>query len=580
MAGDRGQGGTGPTLRDRLAARVTGWRTGRPDFTLTAEPRSIGNPARGRELCAGRYHFGGHMVEAGQTGLWSVDTGGDAAFEAGRQGFGWMDDLAALGSAAAQARARAWTEGWLDLYGRGAGPGWTPQLAGRRLIRWLHHQRWLAGDSGSGQAGDRLTGALDHHTRFLARRALAGGSGLARFEALCGLTIGGLTLSGHETRAEPALRALELACREGIGPDGGIVSRNPEELLAVFELLVWTDRALSDRGRLTRPELQAALERLAQSLRALRHSDGGLARFHGGGRGTMGALEGALALADIRPVPAEGLAMGFARLARGRTSVIIDAAPPPTGPASRTAHAATLAFEMTSARRPVIVNCGDGAGFGAEWARAARATASQSTLGLDGVSSARLGTESRTRDLLTDGPREVLSDLDLSPGPASLVAGHDGYAQSHGLIHVRRLDLGVDGRALAGEDVLTAEGDAEKRRFNRAVDRAAKSGSPGVGYTIRFHLHPDVDARLDLGGRAVSLTLLSGEVWIFRHSSAARMSLDPSVYLENTRATPVASQQIVLSGRAKSPVTAVKWNLAKAQDTPDHLRDLHPDAAD
>ena len=221
-----------------------------------------------------------------------------------------------------------------------------------------------------------------------------------------------------------------------------------------------------------------------------------------------------------------------------------------------------------------------GEGFGAEWARAARATASQSTLGLDGVSSARLGTEARTRDLLVEGPREVLNDLDLSPGPASLVAGHDGYAQNHGLIHVRRLDLGVDGRALAGEDVLTAEGDADKRRFARALERLAKSGSPGIAYTIRFHLHPDVDARLDLGGRAVSLPLRSGEVWIFRQSSAARMSLDPSVYLEKTRATPVASLQIVLSGRATTPVTAVKWNLAKAQDTPDHLRDLYPDAAD
>lgn len=580
MAGDQGQSGTGPTLRDRLTARATGWRVAKPSFTLTTEPRSIGNPTRGRELCAGRYHFGGHVVEAGQTGLWAVETGGDAAFEAGRQGFGWMDDLAALGSASAQARARAWTEGWLDLYGRGAGPGWTAPLAGRRLIRWLHHRRWLTGESSPGKAEDRLSRALDHHTRFLARRAMTAGAGLGRFEALCGLAIGGLTLSGHDTRAEPALRALELACRDTIGIDGGIASRNPEELLAIFELLVWTDRALSDRGRLTRPELQAAMERLAQSLRTLRHADGGLARFHGGGRGTAGGLEGALALADIRPAPVEGLAMGFARLARGRTSVIIDAAPPPTGPASRDAHAATLAFEMTSGRRPVIVNCGSGEGFGAEWARAARATASQSTLGLDGVSSARLGTEARTRDLLVEGPREVLNDLDLSPGPTSLVAGHDGYAQNHGLIHVRRLDLGVDGRALAGEDVLTAEGDADKRRFARALERLAKSGSPGIAYTIRFHLHPDVDARLDLGGRAVSLTLRSGEVWIFRQSSAARMSLDPSVYLEKTRATPVASLQIVLSGRATTPVTAVKWNLAKAQDTPDHLRDLHPDAAD
>lgn len=575
MAGDRGQMEASPTLRDRMAARLTGMRAAPAGFTLKPEPRSVGTSARGRELCAGRYHFGGHVVEAGQSALWAVETGGDPAFEAGRQGFGWLDDLAALGSVAAQTRARAWTTGWLEDQGRGTGPGWTAPLAGRRLIRLLHHLPWVSGPT----PDEGITRSLDHHVRFLARRATRHSTGRPRFEALCGLAIGALTLKGHDARAEPALRALEAACREEIHGDGGLASRNPEELLDVFSLLVWTDRALSDRGRLTRPEHQAAIERAAQTLRALRHADGGLGRFHGGGRGTPGALEGALTLADLRPVPLTDLAMGFARLARGRTTVLTDASAPPLGQASRSAHAGTLAFEMTSARRPVIVNCGSGAGFGTEWARAARATPSHSTLGLDGFSSARLGTDTRTRDLLVDGPRDVPTDLDVSPGPASLVTGHDGYSQSHGLIHVRRLDLGMDGRALAGEDVLTAPGDAERRRFTRARDRAAKSGIPGIAYTIRFHLHPDVDARLDLGGRAISLALPSGEIWIFRHASVARMSLDPSVYLENTRATPVATQQIVLAGQAMEPETSVKWSLAKATDTPAHMRDLAPDAA-
>ena len=72
-------------------------------------------------------------------------------------------------------------------------------------------------------------------------------------------------------------------------------------------------------------------------LRALRHADGGLARFHGGGRGAEGRLDAALANAGIKPLPSAGMAMGYVRLTGGRTSIVVDAAPPPQG--SALAHA-------------------------------------------------------------------------------------------------------------------------------------------------------------------------------------------------------------------------------------------------
>ena len=80
-----------------------------------------------------------------------------------------------------------------------------------------------------------------------------------------------------------------------------------------------------------------------------------------------------------------GLAMGFARLSGGRTSVIADAAPPPDGQASLSAHASTLAFELTSGRRAVIVSCGSGVPFGPDWRRAGRATAPHSPLEIEGL---------------------------------------------------------------------------------------------------------------------------------------------------------------------------------------------------
>jgi uncharacterized heparinase superfamily protein len=95
-----------------------------------------------------------------------------------------------------------------------------------------------------------------------------------------------------------------------------------------------------------------------------------------------------------------------------------------------------------------------------------------------------------------------------------------------------------------------------------------------VGFALRFHLHPDVDATLDMGGTAVSIALKSGEIWVFRHTSQAVLSLDASVYLQKGRLKPRAARQIVLSGRATAFDTPLGWTLAKAQDTALAIRDL------
>ena len=159
----------------------------------------------------------------------------------------------------------------------------------------------------------------------------------------------------------------------------------------------------------------------------------------------------------------------------------------------------------------------------------------------------------------------------LGPSGMKLGVSHDGYLATHGLIHQRRLDLGFDGRGLAGQDSLVATEFAEKRKFDTKMDEAKLQGLP---FSCRFHLHPDVDARLDMGGTAVSLMLKSGDIWVFRHNSSAQLSIEPSVYLEKTRLKPRAAKQIVLSGRAMEYATRVTWYLAKAQDTPNSLRDL------
>ena len=554
----------------RLHARWAGLAPPATGFVSQPEPRSIGLYARGRQLVAGNFLFSGHLIQAPGLSIWDIAIP-DPAFEAEVQGYAWLDDLAAVGDGAARKKAQDWTWGWIARFGRGTGPGWTPDLTGRRIIRWINHALFLL----NGQdrtATDAYYRALSRQTVFLSRRWQTAAPGLPRFEALTGLIYAGLALTGMERHVARARAALARECATEIDAEGGIPTRNPEELLEVFTLLTWAALALTETGRRPGAAHLAAIERITPTLRALRHSDGGLARFHGGGRGLEGRLDQALASSGVKPSPLTGLAMGFARLSGGRTSVIVDAASPPDGLASTLAHASTLAFELTSGRRAMIVSCGSGAPFGADWRRAGRATASHSTLEIEGFSSSRLG--GGWQEQLTDRARVALSDMATDPAATRLAMSHDGWQSTHGLTHMRQLTLTHDGRQLTGEDTLQAETPADHRRFEQVMTRTRLQG---VHFMIRFHLHPDVDAAIDMGGAAVSLALKSGELWIFRHSGRAELSLDPSVYLEKGRLKPRPTKQIVLSATLQHAEARIGWTLAKAQDTPIAIRDLDRD---
>ena len=148
---------------------------------------------------------------------------------------------------------------------------------------------------------------------------------------------------------------------------------------------------------------------------------------------------------------------------------------------------------------------------------------------------------------------------------------HDGWVATHGLTHSRLLILSHDGRHLGGQDELRALSTDDRARLAAVMARKSEAQ---IRFAIRFHLHPDVDAAIDMGGNAVSLALKSGEIWIFRHSGSKGLSVEPSVYLEKGRLTPRASKQIVLSGHVDNLDAVIGWTLAKAQDTPLAIRDL------
>ena len=553
-------------LADRLA--VLGARRVRAagGFVSQPEPRSMGLVTRGRQLLQGSVLLAGNLVEVLDGRFWDIEAP-DRAFAEEAHGFAWLDDLAALGTRDARARAQAWTWDWIARYGRGRGPGWTPDLTGRRIIRWVHHATFLLAGRGQ-EDSEAFYQSLSRQSAYLAKRWPSAAAGLARFEALTGLVYAGISLIGMEALTGPATEALARACETDIDGEGGLPTRNPEELLEVLTLLTWSASALTEAGQTVPQPVQDAILRIAPALRTLRHADGELARFHGGGRGAEGRLEQALAAAGVRGGAPPVIAMGYARLSGGRTTVIVDASSPQGGRAAETAHASTAAFELTSGRRPVVVNCGSGLTFGPMWRLAARATECHSVLAMDRVSSSRLYP---TGEALQYRAAVTASRMTTGSEGTDLYLAHDGWLRTHGLTASRSLTLSHDGRRLSGVEALTALKAEARKRFEDVMTASAMEAGR---FAVRFHLHPDVDATLDMGGAAVSLVLRSGEIWIFRFSGPAELSLDPSAYLEKGRLHPRPSLQIVLRGEARGFETRLGWTLAKAKDTPLAIRDL------
>ena len=228
-------------LADRYAALAAGRAKPATGFVSQPEPRSIGLYARGKQLTAGNILLAGTLIEAPGSSLW--DLAPDPAFVAEAQGFGWLDDLAAVGTPPrGQAGAR------LDL----------------GLDRPLRHRRRPRLDARPDRPPDHPLDPSRHPAPWHAATACQPSRSTARspgnrsssraagrppppacaqFEALTGLVYAGSRLIGLERLVAPAATALAAACQSDIDAEGGIPTRNPEELLEVLTLLTWSARA-------------------------------------------------------------------------------------------------------------------------------------------------------------------------------------------------------------------------------------------------------------------------------------------------------------------------------------------------
>ncbi|WP_252180967.1 heparinase II/III family protein [Azospirillum sp. B4] len=495
-----------------------------------------GDTRQGQALLEGRFRFAGEERQA-DLPPW-LDLSAGSAWLTALHGFDWLRHLKAAGGDAARRQARVLVTSWLDGFSSWHAVAWAPEVTAQRIVAWIGAHDFFLASADDGLRA-RVFDSLARQIRHLARLVPGRLRGVDLLLGIKGLVYGGYCLAGRERAAQRALWLLNRELARQVTPDGGHVQRSPSLQLQALRHLI-DIRGVLRAAKADMPDaLQHTIDRLTPTLRFFRHGDGGLALFNGGWAEDPAFIDTVLSQADARGRPLRSAPhVGFERLAAGRTCVLLDAgAPPPAGLDAR-AHAGTLSFEMSVGRERLIVNCGSHPSETGAWRGALASTAAHSTLVVADTNSASV----REDGGLGRRPHPVEAKRRETGGAVLVEAAHDGYRDTFGLIHHRRLYLAESGEDMRGEDRL-------------------EGGAGGHTYTLRFHLHPGVHASLSQGGDGVLLRLPSGAGWRLRLSGGT-VGLEESVYLGDGP-EPRGTLQVTVRGETAPGGATVKWALRR-----------------
>ena len=434
----------------------------------------------------------------------------------------------------------------------GKGAAWGLGNTGARLLNWLVHAPLIL--SGVDRSlRSRTLHAIADTARWLDRNVTRAEDRLAEAVGWSAIVAASLLMPGGRPRRLYGEAGLLRALGEMVGDDGGVLSRSPAAQMEAIAVLVKL-RACYEATRRDPPAaIDDMLALLVPPLLALTHGDGSLGSWQGGWAIPAGSISSLIEASRVRTRPLREVRQwGFQRVTAGGAVLQIDAAPPPMPRHARNGCASTLALEFSAAGQRIFVNCGGAACAGGivlvRLEQGLRATAAHSTLTLDDANSTAILINGGIGNGVTEVEVER-RDLDIEgQGPATRIeASHNGYAARYGLIHRRILILRGDGTELRGEDLLVPSG------------RKGKRGK--VGFAIRFHLGPEIEARVSDDRQGAGLALADGSYWQFR-AGEGEIAIEESLWVDGN-ARPVPIQQIVIQGLVSRGGGSFSWLLKK-----------------
>jgi uncharacterized heparinase superfamily protein len=520
-----------------------------PDRLIVAptDLRSL-DPFIAEEIFEGRFPLAGRILETYGQSPFSVELP-SKAFAERLHAFAWLRHIRANKTEEACANAREIVSDWMAVHGRRPkGLAWEANVAAERVIAWLSHSTVVLQGAEAGFYR-RFMKSLAYQVRYLRKIAGCLPKDETRLKIRIALAMASVSMPTRTGYIRREGARLDRELESQILADGGHVSRNPRVMLDILMDLLPLRQTYINLGHDLPQKLIPTIDRIYPALRFFRHQDGDLALFNGATATPASLLMSVLRYDESGGKPSKTLPhMNYHRLSADATTLIAD-----TGYSSpdvaRSAHAGSLAFEMSSGRHRFIVNCGAPTFAGRGHRNIARSTAAHSTLILDEVSSSRILKPKLIGSILLPGVSEVSVERWEDPhGNDWLRASHDGYLRDYGYKHEREIGLNAAGNKIKGHDKLF-------------VPEGHEAGDEALTAIVRFHVHPSIKlSRRD--AESVMMSANDGERWLFT-APGLELLIDEDIFFADVSgARP--SQQLAIEFSLPG-TTEVRWMLRRGE---------------
>jgi uncharacterized heparinase superfamily protein len=545
----------------RASLRFAAWRCvalpsmRRMPDRLVVAPTDLraSDPFVAEEIAEGRFLLAGRMLATEGRSPFTIELP-SKEFASRLHGFSWLRHIRAAKSEAYAVDARRLTDEWLATAGkRIRGPAWEPDTTAHRIIAWLSHSTVVLKNADIGFYR-RFLRSLTMQVRYLEKTAHSSPDGETRMRVRIALAIASLAIPSSARTVRNAAQLLDQELDRQVLADGGHISRNPRTGLELLLDLLPLRQTYVNLGQDVPGRLIPSIDRMYPALRFFRHQGGELALFNGATTTLATELMSVLRYDETAGAPFKALPhMGYQRLSVGDTVLLMDAGVPLSVDMSRTAHAGSLAFEMSSGKYRYVINSGAPRYAGEHYRQLSRATAAHSTVTLNDTSSSRIAKSLMSGPVFADGVSEVLLErYDNGGGGDGVTLAHDGYLEPFGLIHERSIQINSAGTMIRGKDRLkTADN----------TDPAADATDIAV---IRFHIHPQIDIKT-VDKHEVRLTAPDGESWSLS-AMDVEIAIEDDVFFADPSGIR-ASRQIELVFRI-GELPEVQWVMTKKAAPP------------
>ena len=234
---------------------------------------------------------------------------------------------------------------------------------------------------------------------------------------------------------------------------------------------------------------------------------------------------------------------GYAILHNKKVSIVMDIGPTPPSKFSSNYQSGALSFEICSAGKKLISNCGYYTNKNTQLTMISKSTATHSTLIIDDHSSCHHKTQNNKDYFTKDSLKILKKNIIFEKNYWKINAAHDGYQNKYGTIHERGVEFYPEQFKFIGTDKILGK----KNNFS-------------LKFEIRFHLEPSTKLMKTQDNKTI-LIELEDEGWKFTCENYD-ININNGLYFGNKNSY-TQNKNILISGIVNSQNENITWQLSK-----------------